>query len=90
MTFRLIFIACPNFIESTMEKKKIDRIIDIVRSHLHESLPTMAMGHGKIAGSVEAGDDPPVRKRKRQYMSGGRGSRKFWLDYLKSSNVRRN
>ena len=47
-----------------MEKKKIDRIIDQVRSHLYEE-PTMALGHGKIAGTVEAGDDPPVRKRKR-------------------------
>jgi len=73
-----------------MEKMKIDRIIQIVRSYLYEDMPTVAMGHGKIAGSVEAGDDPPVRKRKRQYMSGGRGSRKIWLDYLKSSNGRRN
>ena len=69
-----------------MEKKKIDRIIDIVRSHLHESLPTMAMGHGKIAGSVEAGDDPPVRKKKR-YFYGGRGSRRIWLDHLKDSKT---
>lgn len=72
-----------------MEKKKIDQIIEIVRSHLYEEMPTMAMGHGQIAGSVEAGDDPPVRKRKRQYISGGRNSRKLWLDYLKSSNGRR-
>ena len=42
----------------------------------------MSMGHGKIAGSVEAGDDPPVKKKKK-YMSGGRGSRKIWLDYLR-------
>jgi hypothetical protein len=72
-----------------MEKKKIDRIIEAVRAYLNEDMPTMAMGHGKIAGSVESGDDPPVRKRNRQYISGGRGSRKLWLDYLKSSNGRR-
>ena len=41
-----------------MEKKKIDRIIDLVKSHLYEEMPTMSMGNGKIAGSVEAGDDP--------------------------------
>ena len=64
-----------------MEKKKIDRVIETVRSYLYEG-PTMAMGQGQIAGSVEAGDDPPVRKRKRKYMSGGRGSRKSWLQYL--------
>ena len=73
-----------------MEKRKIDRIIEAVRAYLNEDMPTMAMGHGKIAGSVEAGDDPPVRKRNRQYISGGRGSRKLWLDYLKSYNGRRN
>ena len=72
-----------------MEKKKIDRIIEAVRAYLNEDMPTMAMGHGKIAGSVEAGDDPPVRKRNRQYISGGRGSRKLWLDYLRTSNGRR-
>lgn len=72
-----------------MEKKKIDRIIEAVRSRLYEE-PTMALSHGQIAGTVEAGDTPPVRKKKKQYMSGGRGVRKFWLDYLKSSNGRRN
>jgi len=70
-------------------EKKIDRIIDIVKKYLNEEMPTMAIGHGKIAGTVEAGDDPPVRKRKRQYMSGGSGSRKLWLNYLKSNNGRR-
>jgi len=81
-----------------MEKTKIDRIINIVKAYLQEEMPTMAMVHGKIAGSVEAGDDPPVKRRKRQhtpgtgrkYMSGGPGSRKLWLDYLKPSNGRRN
>jgi hypothetical protein len=71
-----------------MEKKKIDRVIDAIRSHLYEE-PTMSLSHGKIAGTIEAGDNPPVRKRKRQYMSGGRGVRKFWLDYLNSSDGRR-
>ena len=64
-----------------MERKKIDRIINIIRTHLHEEMPTMAMGHGKIAGSVEAGDNPPVKKKKK-YVYAGRGSRKYWLDYL--------
>jgi len=70
-----------------MEKTKIDRIIEIVRNHLSEEMPTMAMGHGQIAGSVEAGDDPPVRRRKKKkYISGGHGSRKIWIDHLKFSN----
>ena len=42
----------------------------------------MALSHGKIAGTVEAGDDPPVKKKKeRKYMKGP--GRKVWMDYLK-------
>ena len=68
---------------------KLDRIIQMIRDLKEEGGPTMAMGHGQIAGSVEAGDDPPVRKKKkgRKYMKGP--GRKVWLDYLKSSNGRR-
>ena len=40
--------------------------------------PTNSVGGGKIAGTVEAGDDPPVKKKKR-YIYGGTGSRKMWL-----------
>ena len=43
-----------------------------------EDVPTNNVGGGQIAGTVEAGDAPPVRKR-RKYMSGGRGSRKLWM-----------
>ena len=46
----------------------IDRIIDIVRSLREEAVmgaPTNAVGTGQIAGTKEAGDDPPVRKKKR-------------------------
>ena len=40
--------------------------------------PTNNVGDGKIAGTVEAGDDPPVKKKKR-YVYGGRGSRRMWM-----------
>ena len=40
--------------------------------------PTNNVGDGKIAGTVEAGDNPPVKKKKR-YIYGGRGSRKNWM-----------
>ena len=43
----------------------IEKIIGIVRTLKEEGGPTMAMGNGQIAGSVEAGDDPPVRKKKK-------------------------
>ena len=65
---------------------KIDRVIETVRSHkLNEMMgagaagaPTNNVGDGKIAGTVEAGDDPPVRKKKK-YIYAGRGSRKNWM-----------
>jgi len=60
----------------------IDRIIGIVRTLKEEGMitggPTNAMNKGEIAGSVEAGDDPPVKKRKK-YIYAGKGSRKQWM-----------
>lgn len=38
--------------------------------------PTNNVGGGKIAGTVEAGDDPPVRKKKRYIYQ--KGVRKLW------------
>ena len=66
--------------------QKIDKIIDIIRS-LREEAPTMNLGAGQIAGTAEAGDDPPIRKRKRKrdrkYIYGGHGSRKTWIANLR-------
>lgn len=59
----------------------INKIIDIVRS-LKEEAPTMNLGAGKIAGTVEAGDDPPVRKKKRYIY--GTGFRTNWLQKRKN------
>ena len=58
----------------------IDKVISIIRT-LKEQ-PTMSVGSGAIAGTSEAGDDPPVRKKKK-YIYGGRGSRKMWIQHLK-------
>ena len=47
----------------------IDKIISIVKSLREEAVmaaPTNNVGGGKIAGTREAGDDPPVKKRKRK------------------------
>ena len=40
--------------------------------------PTNNVGDGKIAGTVEAGDDPPVKKKKPTILARGRmpGARK--------------
>jgi|TARA_B100001109_G_scaffold168620_1_gene137546 hypothetical protein len=69
-----------------MKKSPLDKIIQIIR----EDVPTNAMAHGKIAGSAEAGDDPPVRKKKKNFAYGGHGSRRVWLDYFKKQNGRAN
>ena len=45
--------------------------------------PTNNVGDGKIAGTVQAGDDPPVRKKKK-YIYAGIGSRKMWLPNKKN------
>ena len=59
----------------------INRIISIVRTLKEEgamAVPTNNVGSGNIAGTKEAGDDPPVKKKKK-YVYGGHGSRKMWL-----------
>ena len=59
-------------------ESKIDRIINIIRSLKEEGVVTgNSLGSGKIAGTVEAGDNPPVRK-KNKYIYGTR-LRKNWL-----------
>ena len=48
----------------------------------YEEAIANSLGGGKIAGTVEAGDDPPVNKKKKKkktYAYGGRGSRKMWM-----------
>ena len=47
------------------------------------------VGGGQIAGTAEAGDDPPVKKKKKTYAYGGRGSRKMWMSnkYTGSKNT---
>ena len=59
----------------------INRIISMVRTLKEEgamAVPTNNVGSGNIAGTKEAGDDPPVRKKKK-YIYGGHGSRRMWL-----------
>tara|TARA_B100001996_G_scaffold336887_1_gene288439 strand:+ start:560 stop:757 length:198 start_codon:yes stop_codon:yes gene_type:complete len=59
----------------------INRIISIIRN-LKEDAPTVNVGSGNIAGTVEAGDDPPVNKKKKKPPIIARGlmpgSRKRW------------
>ena len=46
---------------------------------IEDVAPTNNVGGGQIAGTVEAGDNPPVKKKKR-YIYGGTGSRKMWMN----------
>ena len=63
--------------------RPLQKFIDTIHE-MNEEAPTMNIGAGKIAGSVEAGDDPPVNKKKKKkniYL--GIGSRVQWLRNLK-------
>jgi len=54
-----------------------DRILTKILSFIcEEGAPTVNVGSGNIAGTKEAGDDPPVRKKKRYIYV--KGVRKTW------------
>ncbi len=59
----------------------INRIITIIRN-LKEEAPTVNVGSGNIAGTAEAGDAPPVYKKKKPpIIARGKmpGARKRWM-----------
>ena len=69
------------------DKQHLQKVLDIIRQNLDQkmfskfsedatAIPTNNISGGKIAGSVEAGDDPPVRKKKRYIYQ--KGVRKLW------------
>ena len=58
-----------------MKNNPLDKIIQIIREDVP---PTNNIGGGKIAGSVEAGDDPPVRMKKKKKYIYMKGVRKMW------------
>ena len=54
------------------------------KQFMDEDAPTNNVGGGRIAGTPDAGDDPPVKKKKRKPTPVGRyGSRRAWLANLK-------
>ena len=68
---------------------KIDKIIQIIREQMVANAPGTS---GGFSGSADpkgpaAGYDPTMKIRK--YATGGPGSRKKWLDYLRTNNGRR-
>tara|TARA_B100000965_G_scaffold31129_1_gene23095 strand:- start:86 stop:268 length:183 start_codon:yes stop_codon:yes gene_type:complete len=44
----------------------MEKVINLVREQLAAGAPTNNVGSGHIAGTVEAGDDPPVNKKKKK------------------------
>ena len=75
-----------------MTDNNLQKIIDIVHK-LQEEMVANSVGGGHIAGTKEAGDDPPVRKKKPPIMARGRlpGARtrfKKGADFI--TNLRKN
>ena len=69
------------------DKQHLQKVLAVMRQNLDQKMfsnfsedataaPTNNVGGGKIAGTVEAGDDPPVRKKKRYIYQ--KGVRKLW------------
>ena len=54
-----------------MTDNNLQKIIDIVHK-LQEEMVANNVSGGQIAGTVEAGDDPPVRKKRPPIMARGK------------------
>ena len=75
-----------------MTNNNLQKIIDIVHK-LQEEMVANSVGGGHIAGTKEAGDDPPVRKKKppilaRGKLPGARTRFKAGADFL--ANIKKN
>jgi len=55
---------------------KLDKLISIIHTLKEEGVSTVSLGAGQIAGTKEAGDDPPVDLRK--------GKRRNWNPFFKN------
>tara|TARA_B100001113_G_C20791144_1_gene483944 strand:+ start:400 stop:603 length:204 start_codon:yes stop_codon:yes gene_type:complete len=62
---------------------RLSKIVNLIRG-LNEE-PTMSLSGGKIAGTKEAGDLPPVNKKKKKNIYLGIGSRTQWLRNVKKN-----
>ena len=48
-----------------MTSNPLNKVLNILRN-LKEDAPTNSLGGGQISGTVEAGDDPRVNKKKKK------------------------
>jgi hypothetical protein len=77
--------ASNEYINAVEEGKNSRAPIRNLGEEMVGGAPTNSVGGGHIAGTAPAGDDPPVRKRKRKRTPNGRvGSRKMWLDFTRN------
>ena len=62
----------------------LDKIINIIRTLNEEGEIANVVGDGEksLGYNIET-ETPPVWKGKKKYAKGGKGSRKWWLQYLK-------
>ena len=63
---------------------KLDKLIQIIHNIKEEGEIANVVGDGEksLGYNIETGT-PPVWKSKKKYAKGGKGSRKWWLQYLK-------
>ena len=71
--------ATEKLIDKINNPTYLEKIRRNIRKEEAMAAPTNNVGGGQIAGTVEAGDNPPVKKKKR-YIYGGTGSRKMWMN----------
>ena len=60
--------------------RRLDKVVTLIREMMGAGAvggPTNRIGGGKIAGTKETGDDPPVRKKKKYIYQ--RNTRKNWM-----------
>jgi len=77
--------ASNEYINAVEEGKNLRAPIRNLGEEMAGGAPTNSVGGGHIAGTAPAGDDPPVRRKKRKRTPNGRvGSRKLWLDFMRS------
>ena len=71
----------PGDLLPAAKKTYLDKLLRNLRKE--EVTIANSLAGGQIAGTPEAGDDPPVKKKKgkkKRYIYGGRGSRKMWMN----------
>tara|TARA_Y100001938_G_C7849613_1_gene310142 strand:- start:79 stop:288 length:210 start_codon:yes stop_codon:yes gene_type:complete len=65
--------------------RNFKRFMKTFKQFMDEDAPINNVGGGQIAGTKEAGDDPPVNKKKKKNIYLGKLSRTSWLRDVKKN-----